>query len=38
MQDLRDTENERVRKYMKRKGEKSGDGQVMSDEFAKEFK
>jgi len=27
-----------VRKRMKGKGEKSGDGQVMSDDFAKEFK
>ena len=36
--DLQDTKNERVRKRMKVKGEESGDGQVMNDDFAKEFK
>ena len=36
--DLQDTKNERVRKRMKVKGEESGDGQVMNEEFAKEFK
>jgi hypothetical protein len=33
-QNLQDTENERVRKRMKGKGEESGDGQVMNDDFA----
>jgi hypothetical protein len=35
---IQDTENERVRKRMKGKGEESGVGQVMNDDFAKEFK
>jgi hypothetical protein len=33
IQDLQDTENERVRKRMKGKGEESGDGQVMNERF-----
>jgi hypothetical protein len=38
IQDLQDTENERVRKRMKGKGEERGDGQVLNDDFTKEFK
>ena len=38
IQDLRGTENERVRKRMKGKGEKSGDGQVRNDDFVKKLK
>ena len=38
IQDLQDTENERVRKRVKGKGEESSDGQAMNDDFAKEFK
>jgi hypothetical protein len=33
VKDLQDTENERVRKRMKGKGEESGDGQVMNERF-----